>query len=90
MPPELPATSVIAEVVDKYADDLVALRRDLHAHPELSWAEERTSDAVVTALEGAGWTVQPPRGRRGARRDRPRAAGWSRCAPTSTRCRSTT
>ena len=39
MPPVLPATSVIAETVDKYADDLVALRRDLHAHPELSWAE---------------------------------------------------
>ena len=37
--PQLPATSVIAEVVDKYADELVAFRRDLHAHPELSWAE---------------------------------------------------
>ena len=62
MPPELPATHVIAEVVDKYADELVALRRDLHAHPELSWAEERTSDAVVTALEGVGWTVRRHRG----------------------------
>src|SRR5690349_14960536 len=62
MPLELPSTRVIAEVVDKYADDLVALRRDLHAHPELSWAEERTSEAVVTALEGAGWTVRRPEG----------------------------
>src|SRR5918994_7717635 len=62
MPPELPATPVIAEVVDKYADELVALRRDLHAHPELSWAEERTSDVVVTALEDAGWTVTRPEG----------------------------
>src|ERR671910_3371172 len=56
------ATSVIQEVVDKYADDIVALRRDLHAHPELSWAETRTSDAVVTALEAAGWTTTRPDG----------------------------
>ena len=66
MPPSankpIPATSVIAEVVDKYADDLVALRRDLHAHPELSWEETRTSDAVVTALEGAGWSITRPDG----------------------------
>ena len=51
------ATTVIAEVVDKHADDLVALRRDLHAHPELSWEERRTSATVVSALEGAGWAI---------------------------------
>ena len=66
MPPSVikpsPATSVITEVVDKYADDLVALRRDLHAHPELSWEETRTSDAVATALEGAGWAITRPDG----------------------------
>ena len=62
MPPVLPATSVIAETVDKNADDLDALRRDLHAHPELSWAEERTSEAVVTTLEAAGWVTTRPEG----------------------------
>ena len=61
-PATLPATSVINEVVDKHGDDLVALRRDLHAHPELSWAEHRTSDLVVAALEGAGWAVTRPDG----------------------------
>ncbi|MDR7251584.1 amidohydrolase [Nocardioides sp. BE266] len=60
--PAHPATPVIAEAVDKYADDLVALRRDLHAHPELSWKESRTSDAVTTALEDAGWSVTRPDG----------------------------
>ena len=55
--PDLPATTVITEVIDKYADDLVALRRDLHAHPELSWGEARTSECVVSALEGSGWSV---------------------------------
>ena len=34
--PTHPATPVIDEVVDKHDDDLVAFRRDLHAHPELS------------------------------------------------------
>ena len=56
--PELPATSVITEVTDKHADDLVALRRDLHAHPELSWNEERTSDTVLSALDGTGWDIR--------------------------------
>jgi len=56
--PDLPATTVITETIDKYADDLVALRRDLHAHPELSWGEARTSECVVSALEGSGWSVK--------------------------------
>ncbi|MCD6640108.1 MAG: amidohydrolase [Nocardioides sp.] len=56
--PELPASPVIAEIVDKYADDLIALRRDLHAHPELSWAEERTTQSVVKHLDGTGWRVR--------------------------------
>ena len=34
-------------VVEKYSDELVELRRDLHAHPELSWHEERTTDLVA-------------------------------------------
>ena len=53
---------MITEVVDKHSDDLVALRRDLHAHPELSWAELRTSEAVVAALEPAGWSISRPDG----------------------------
>ncbi len=56
--PDLPATTVITEVIEKYTDDLVALRRDLHAHPELSWGEARTSECVVSALEGSGWSVK--------------------------------
>jgi len=51
------ASRVIESVVEKYADDLVDLRRDLHAHPELSWAEVRTSELVSSRLGEAGWTV---------------------------------
>ena len=55
--PHEPASSTIDSVVDKYADELVELRRDLHAHPELSWAEHRTTDLVAERLESAGVRV---------------------------------
>ncbi len=35
-------------------DDLVALRRDLHAHPELGGAEIRTTRVLVDRLQAAG------------------------------------
>jgi amidohydrolase len=34
--------------------DVVALRRDLHMHPELAFAETRTTDLVVDTLESCG------------------------------------
>lgn len=33
---------------------LVALRRDLHRHPELSWKEERTAQRLESALRSSG------------------------------------
>ena len=53
-----PASALIADVVEKYSGELVELRRDIHAHPELSWAEHRTSDLVAGRLEQAGWRVR--------------------------------
>ncbi len=37
---------IIAEVRD-YQDELTRIRRDIHAHPELAFAEQRTADLVV-------------------------------------------
>lgn len=37
---------------------IATLRRDLHAHPELAFGEERTSAAVAAALERLGIDVQ--------------------------------
>lgn len=50
-------TELMKDVVDKYDDELVDLRRDLHTHPELSWSETRTSDLVAARVEQAGWRV---------------------------------
>ena len=41
-----------------FESDLVALRRELHAHPELSFHEERTAAAAADAVEGLGWAVR--------------------------------
>jgi amidohydrolase len=56
--PATDVSRVVETVVDKLADDLIELRRDLHAHPELSWAEVRTTDIVATQIEDAGWEVR--------------------------------
>ncbi len=49
--------SMIESVVTGCGDDLVALRRDLHAHPELSWRELRTTALVAGRLRRTGWRL---------------------------------
>lgn len=44
--------------VDELADELVAIRRDIHAHPEVAWQEERTTTLVAKRLEEAGVHLQ--------------------------------
>ncbi|MBZ5740224.1 amidohydrolase [Nocardioides mangrovi] len=49
--------ALVDEVVADHGADLVALRRDLHAHPELSWRETRTTSLVAARVAAAGWRV---------------------------------
>ncbi|RKT78275.1 amidohydrolase [Terracoccus luteus] len=56
------ASAEIVRVVDAHADELVALRRDLHAHPELGHGEVRTTATVAARLERAGIAVRRLRG----------------------------
>src|SRR3954468_7681025 len=51
------ALAVVETVVDKHADELLDLRRDLHAHPELSWQEGRTPALVTPPLDEGGWRL---------------------------------
>lgn len=39
-------------------DDMVALRRDFHQHPELGFQEHRTAGVIAEALAGLGMEVQ--------------------------------
>lgn len=55
--PSAPIASLIETVVDDHGDELVAMRRDLHAHPELSWREVRTTALVGDRVRAAGWRV---------------------------------
>ncbi|HEU4512380.1 MAG TPA: amidohydrolase [Nocardioidaceae bacterium] len=48
----------VLAAVDDLADELVAIRRDIHAHPEVAWLEERTTTLVAKRLEEAGLSLQ--------------------------------
>ncbi len=70
------------ESIQKFHDELTALRRDLHAHPELGFQETRTSGIVAGALEALGIEVHRKVGRtgvvgviRGQRHDSGRSLG---------------
>ncbi|WP_342154293.1 M20 aminoacylase family protein [Methylorubrum sp. SB2] len=51
--------------IRSYADELTALRRDLHAHPEIGFEEVRTSGIVAEHLERFGIEVHRGLGRTG-------------------------
>lgn len=49
----------LTSAVDRFGDitPFITLRRDLHAHPELGYAEHRTAGIVAARLKEWGWTV---------------------------------
>ncbi len=47
----------IKKLATAYGDELVALRREFHMHPERSWEEVETSKKVVEMLKGFGCTI---------------------------------
>ncbi|KAF7600496.1 MAG: amidohydrolase [Candidatus Dactylopiibacterium carminicum] len=57
----MPRTSLrpVVEIAAQ-ADYLTALRRDIHAHPELAFEEKRTADLVASLL--TGWGIPVHRG----------------------------
>lgn len=48
----------IARAIEAATPELIELRRDLHAFPELSWQEERTTDVVATWMDKLGLTPE--------------------------------
>src|SRR3954462_7451942 len=76
--------------IDGYADELTAIRRDLHAHPEIGFEEVRTSGIVADKLKSWGIEVHRGLGRTGVvggLKARAQGQNASGSAPTWTRCR---
>jgi hippurate hydrolase len=48
----------LVEPILSFRDELTLIRRDLHAHPELSYEEVRTSDAVAARLTEWGIPIE--------------------------------
>jgi amidohydrolase len=53
-----PPLGRVVACVDRLEGELVALRRHLHAHPELAWQEQRTTATVADRLDAAGVAVR--------------------------------
>src|SRR6266705_1999194 len=54
----MPESDRLKSDIDELVPDMVALRRDLHEHPELAFEEVRTSGIVAQRLQALGLEVQ--------------------------------
>ncbi|MGA0022759.1 MAG: hypothetical protein ACO3GW_11355, partial [Vulcanococcus sp.] len=59
------AAAALKAAVAAQLPELVAIRRHLHAHPELSGNEHQTAALVAGELRSLGWRVQEGVGRTG-------------------------
>ena len=57
--------ATISSEVQAQVPDLIALRRDLHRHPELCYQEVRTAGIVADRLRGLGYTIRTGVGKTG-------------------------
>src|SRR5213082_1358854 len=55
----------VIDEIRGFHDELTEWRRDIHAHPELGFQEQRTSDLVAEKLEGFGIEVHRGIGKTG-------------------------
>jgi hypothetical protein len=59
------STDQILANLDRLLPDIEALYKDVHAHPELSMQEERTSELAASRLRSAGYEVTTGVGKTG-------------------------
>src|SRR5512145_1451688 len=52
-------TARLRSLIEDHLPELVRIRRDLHAHPELGYQERRTSGVVQRELAAAGIEFEP-------------------------------
>ena len=53
-----PYADLVKAAIDEARDELVAVSKDIHAHPELNYQETYSSAALATALERHGFSVE--------------------------------
>lgn len=58
MTTEANLTATVMDDIDELRDSLLRWRRDIHAHPEVSWQEHRTTGKIMDRLNGAGVAVR--------------------------------
>jgi amidohydrolase len=58
MPARVPMTDSISKDIDLLDGELIALRRDIHRHPELGFSEVRTSAIAAERLRELGLSVR--------------------------------
>jgi amidohydrolase len=54
-----PIIGDVLSLVDGATGSMIELRHDLHAHPELSFAEYRTTEVIRARLSSLGWILAP-------------------------------
>jgi len=54
----MPLSASLAHSIEVVTPDLIELRRAVHAYPELSWNEERTTDVVAAWMDKLGITYE--------------------------------
>ncbi len=80
MPPPAAAPQLIDRALDGLTPEMIAFRRDIHAHPELSWHEARTTAAVSDHLRRVGLVASTLPGGTGLFCDVPSGGGEPRLA----------
>ena len=55
----------MTDVIEGYRDELTAIRRDIHKHPEIAFEETRTSDVVAEQLQSYGIEIHRGLGKTG-------------------------
>jgi len=49
----------LPQLLERATDDMIDLRHDLHAHPELAYLEHRTTQVITDRLRSLEWDIQP-------------------------------
>ena len=58
-------TEKLLKIIDSFDDELINIRRHIHAHPELSGLENQTAILISGYLNNIGWNVRESIGRTG-------------------------